>query len=637
MRNNIKNSKPYESEMTYSQANALNKYYGKEGPTFMASIGTEENPEFLYPEELKESSIKAFNSPDEERNFKVDQYLKELSRRKAENPLANYLAGLVIGVPTAGTLQGLMPAAQYASGIKTAGKNTWNATKHVVKSAINPMNAYTGVGQAAGITSDIYWGYKSLKNAARIIDKWRNGEFDHQDIPEFAVSASGTLPLINYGTNLYSNATNAFNTIKQINQTKKISTSDYDDLVRTKAMSNDYVNAPGNSEAIYTNPLEATIYNKQITNQLSSKAPSKLTKAELEGVPRGERNNIDRVMEKVKSEFSIGPADPSYVGSFQTIIASDAAKAINAGNAKSLVIRPDLKDYNWNAINDRIKMSFLPANKSVDKIKLFANQLNDLEVSPAFSNVDNNVNHMTALYRGYLRKLGYQSSNLTDDEVSKLLQYHYNQLNGNISGVGKDLILYHGVGGGYRQPLEQYNLLDQGTFTNNIGRSGPGFYFSNIPAYSGVRSEYNIQPYLINNLDNAMSAKDLGYTGYVGQNIKSYVTDLDYLTKSMGVSKKELVSRFQKLLPDESKTLVVDPFESAHSTLPGFHNNSSIDFRYRGPSQNIKSLFPHPDRFVEQLDGTVKLSPTNWHDPRFNFKQGGKILKWIFDNNLYKN
>lgn len=38
----------------------------------------------------------------------------------------------------------------------------------------------------------------------------------------------------------------------------------------------------------------------------------------------------------------------------------------------------------------------------------------------------------------------------------------------------------------------------------------------------------------------------------------------------------------------------------------------------------IKSLFPHPQAFVNQ-DGKI-LIDRNWTDPRINFKRGGKLI-----------
>lgn len=38
----------------------------------------------------------------------------------------------------------------------------------------------------------------------------------------------------------------------------------------------------------------------------------------------------------------------------------------------------------------------------------------------------------------------------------------------------------------------------------------------------------------------------------------------------------------------------------------------------------IKSLFPHPQAFVNQ-DGKI-LIDRNWTDPRINFKQGGRLI-----------
>lgn len=83
--------------------------------------------------------------------------------------------------------------------------------KHVLNVLLNPMKAKTAVGAATAMTSDVYFGYKGLEQAANTIDKWRNGEFDSEDIPNFALGVMGTVPGISYGVNAYRNATNMFN------------------------------------------------------------------------------------------------------------------------------------------------------------------------------------------------------------------------------------------------------------------------------------------------------------------------------------------------------------------------------------------------------------------------------------------
>jgi hypothetical protein len=40
----------------------------------------------------------------------------------------------------------------------------------------------------------------------------------------------------------------------------------------------------------------------------------------------------------------------------------------------------------------------------------------------------------------------------------------------------------------------------------------------------------------------------------------------------------------------------------------------------------MKSLFPHPSMFVIE-NGKPTLKMTSWEDPRFNYKNGGKICE----------
>lgn len=304
--NNNKNSKPYESEMTYSQANGINKTLGDSA--FLIPVEKADGEiEYLYPQELIPATVKAFNSPDEERKFKRDQYLKELSRRKAENPLADYLAGLVLGVPTAGILQGLMPAAQYASGIKTAGKsvgkNAWEGIKHVGRVAKNPANAKTTIGTIGATLGDIYGTVSAIKGGAEILDKWSSGKFDHQDIPEFVLNLTGTIPAAYATKQSIDYASDLANSIyKYSKATKKL--PHFEDPVITKANSAEQINSVSPFAEVTDSPRLRATRSSNISYEEGLGLPkhdryyfaqnlgkSKISESEKLGTPKGERNN----------------------------------------------------------------------------------------------------------------------------------------------------------------------------------------------------------------------------------------------------------------------------------------------------------------------------------------------------------
>lgn len=470
------------------------------------------------------------------------------------------------------------------------------------------------LGQAAGITTGIY-------NAANTIDKWRSGNFNWHDIPYFALDATSAIPVINtmYGLtdDAIRMAQNMYRTQKAArNATKSIAHGD-------PVLAQEYINVAGNAmEPVQTNPRMVNIYNQQITGKLASRNPSKLTEAEIQGLSKHDRTNVDRVMEKVKKAFSqenrvssssMNPSQQQYV--------EEIADALNSGK------KPQITPFDHSNKLDLfgiMNSADRPAVYNPHRLQTFAKTLPPVDPNIPELQILKHDSLWGAFYRGYLRKLGYDVWDISSDDMSKLAYNGYMELKNGIRGKGKDILLYHGVNKS-QKPLVSYNTNQQGINTNNFGRSGPGFYLSNVPGYSGPNARYNIQPYMINNIEEVIPATQLGYIGKKGSNIKDYITDLSVQAEQLGVSKQELISRLIKLYPDESKYLVLDPFESTKPTFAGFLEPESFDARYRGPSQNIKSIFPHPNRYRLQPNGTVILKPTDWNDPRFNFKYGGKM------------
>lgn len=85
---------------------------------------------------------------------------------------------------------------------------------------------------------------------------------------------------------------------------KWLSTPDTPIVYEPRVHQNDYINAPGNAEGILLDKNTAII-NKQTLGQLSSKNPSKLTKAELEGWSKHERTNTVNVRKPIKVNSSL--------------------------------------------------------------------------------------------------------------------------------------------------------------------------------------------------------------------------------------------------------------------------------------------------------------------------------------------
>lgn len=625
-----KKSDSYESEMTYSQANALNKYYGKEGPAFMTSIGTEENPEFLYPEELEEAVVTADKDNAKIATNRFNKYSKN------SDSWNNYLFG-VNSPGDAGPLGDIAAAGIGTALLATSPIVTEMLPQTVKYLFTNPVNAESTLETIGFTALDSFGVASGLDRNKNLINNWTSGNFNWSDIPEFGLNFLGAVPAINA---TYKAADSTHDIVKTMNKAKNATRSM---SVGDPGAPQTYINAPGNAERMIEygkSPKAIAIENQQIAGKLSKHNPSKLTKMELEGKTKHDRTNINNI-EAFKATFDTTPRTITGYAPYDRA-AEEFIKAIDEGRL--------YHDYNidfegWNKEPFLAHLNSTKEWKPSKHIKTYIDTLDDIpeaEKLPALRMQENGyVAPIVELYRRYLARLGYNPHDLSDYDISKLLSHTYNDISSQLTGKTAKQLFYHGISGkspkeDYKSsfypvhplvinkpPLSSFDIFKTGTTTGNMGRAGAGMNFSTVPVFSGKNSGFNIQPYLIGDIDDVVKSTTLGYSGDMGNHIKDYHIDIAYNNK--GVSAKEFAHRLIKSLPDESDKLIIDVSEAAQGVIPGYDRSKALNVLYRGPMNKVKSIFPHPDRFVLNGDGTVTFIPVDFNDVRHNFRLGGKL------------
>lgn len=294
--------------------------------------------------------------------------------------------------------------------------------------------------------------------------------------------------------------------------------------------------------------------------------PSKLTLAERMGIPKGERNNVVRIQNPIVNDV--------------------------LNNHKYGTINPD-------ELIETVATKSLLGSYSNDPIKKFVSTL-DIDTHPAFTSINKDgklFEHPTVTeFRNYLNNNGVDASVYSTDELSKLLTYEFLDKTKTATGALKDMILWHTTNGNF----DAFDFMTHlGKNTRNRGLYGMGNYFSTeFPQQYGI----NAQPFIISGIN------DLKHYSQ----IKSW--------RNMPIFKDKTVPKGLAVLGSNSGPYVKTTFR------PYMNHEGITPYEIVVPKNHgIKSLFPHPSRFIQQPDGSVILKSTDWADIRFNFKNGGKL------------
>ena len=215
-----------------------------------------------------------------------------------------------------------------------------------------------------------------------------------------------------------------------------------------------------------------------------------------------------------------------------------------------------------------------------------------------------------------MAKLGYDTKDLSDKDIAKLLTLQYNDLVQSQSGKLKGQVWWHST----PRYFDQFDFKSHlGNNTGNMGYVGPANYFShgkasygNYKDKWGYSVEAKAQPYLITNIKSTPTNKLLQDKKIIPQ----YISPSFYRDKD---AYNEILKNLSTETPFRDMA-IIDNTSFKPSSMMGTNNVEIGIPRNTG----IKSLYPHPSLFLENPDGSVSII-RNWDNPRVNYKHGGKL------------
>lgn len=226
----------------------------------------------------------------------------------------------------------------------------------------------------------------------------------------------------------------------------------------------------------------------------------------------------------------------------------------------------------------------------------------------------------------YYRNLGYDVSKADPADVIKIIEDNYKQLNKGATGELAGRVMWHGSPARYEiLSLRPYQIRKVEEASPEQFVFNPEHYkvatsFSDIPGiYFGVQpfTSYGI-PF----------ARQVGGSRY-STPVKEFRAGLDmqpYLINGIkGFYHNYLPDRFKGVIP-KNTAIYSDRFKGNSAWQYTMPDNSEITVPF---GTSIKSLYPHPNAFVTNSDGTVTLQ-RDWSNPNLHYKVGGKLNYFDF-------
>lgn len=356
----------------------------------------------------------------------------------------------------------------------------------------------------------------------------------------------------------------------------------------------------------YINTVDDALLERQPLTTNKSKqfwdgtSESKLTDAEKEGVPKGERNqpiNVRTPSQEFSNKYissKMGLRKPTY----------------------------DYEDLTENYFRDVSADEF---NKRLKEYVSYARH----KGSPITNEI---AEPIVKGYRNYLHHLDFDAKDLSDDELRIILSKHFADLSRGASGKMKDQIVWHSSPTWF----DEFDYRYTGKNMENSGAMGPGNYFSKEATmygrgkkgeFSGKYDMGNTQPYIITDVISTPSGKDMQNKGLLPTIIHKY-RGRDIYGQKWNPDPEfdiKLKAQIDAVPLNDNKMYVLEGtdsgFDKLYQTPFGLPGGELMIRRNTG----IKSLYPHPSRFVRDADGFVHLIPVDWNDARVNFKKGGKL------------
>lgn len=618
-------SKVVIGEILPSQAVEYNQRAGQ--AAFMIPYGgTPDNPEFLYPEELeaavalasaKEAKQKAIEK--EVAKLNSSDAWKYIGRRQGENFEANQHAREYVEPIVDAAVGGIGTAMAMANPVTTElAIDALGKLGHAGHVVINPLAAETMFGAALGTAGNAWLTAGGIYRNSELINKWigpdgrplsGDGSFNWSDLPEFGLNLLGVAPTAGVMARTFDKASDVYNTYKTSQAISKAGKAvSKARAEKIKEFGPDWggnINAPGNAESI---PLDknATITNKQLLGQLSSKNPSKLSEAEKAGYTKHERTNAhnptSETIELLHTPVKWRPSLDDYWDTHTNMPSQHMSRAEAIKKMKEL----GLSDYT--AINMH------------DFVKTLPDEINPLFAPMKASDGSLRQNPYITLFREGKIKNSPLSNVLSDNDIAKFLTYYDKQLLETSTGQLKDVMLWH-------TSPKNFDIFDYtkflGSTRGNTGFYGPGNYFSThipIEHFASVRGGYNyqgIRPFRISGIEQTIPSDIVA--GKPGFNI-------GFTPISEGIP----IHKSGNIAIIGSNTS--GPGYLFRSYVPSNFHNTTVQEVVIPRNTGIKTLFADPSRFVRNADGSVSFTPVDWNDLRVDFKNGGKLLT---KNNKY--
>lgn len=344
---------------------------------------------------------------------------------------------------------------------------------------------------------------------------------------------------------------------------------------------------------------------------------SKLTEAEMAGVPKGQRNQPVKpayyTRNNSKNSLYVGAAKDNRNLPFSE---DDIAKA-------DPQIAENMKYSNRQAelsFNEQYNQNFERALGDVQELDDFNLLLSDYikglpDADDMFLNANGLQSAYVQDYRKYLQNVGYDAASISDNDLAKLISQQYKDLTNSMTGKAKGMVMWHGS----KDMFDAFDFSNTGLNTGNMGYGGPGNYFSNGRGLYGWQKDtgvLNIQPYLINNVQSTPS-----FTYMVDKKLLP-----SYISPNQVGSQEDYSEMIKRLIEDtpinDNKLYIDDISMPVQSTLTPA-NKYTTEYMLRR-NTGIKSLFPHPSLFVRDANGTVQIN-RDWEDIRLNYKNGGVV------------
>lgn len=237
-------------------------------------------------------------------------------------------------------------------------------------------------------------------------------------------------------------------------------------------------------------------------------------------------------------------------------------------------------------------------------------------------------NIYVANYRRTLQNMGYDPSNLTDEELAKIITDQYNQLSSTQTGMAKGQVFWRSTPS-WDETIDWRNT---GQASGNTGAVGPANYFSTYASHYGYQYKDptglvigDSEPFLINEV-NGIVLDDYPRNGPGSQPIISGYSNIEGWIKDPNQPRRDVKARNERIAkenPVNKDQIIVDHRINDTRPYPGYQSMSwsalGTNLAELGIRRNtgIKSLFAHPEVFKRMSDGVVR-AVRSWKDPRIN-------------------